>query len=420
MLVGALQSARRAKPTVVAPATVEIVVAAEDLQANRTVRASSITVKEVLRSEAPEGFISDGIRVIGKVLAVSLLKGEPITSAHLQATGEVARVAHVIPEGKGLLSLSVPADHAAGGLVMAGSIVDVMASVREPDSKKVLHGCLLERVQVWAVGRQTLLPAETPEKGKEKGASVRRVASGGAISLLLDEEQQRLLLMAQYLGATISIVLRNPEDTASRAGAVEFLLKLEDIWRRVVSNPRSDEGQEIGTPTGPPPSEGHADDGKEETPPPAGQEIVGLVKAMKDAEGMVLAVTLTAPKGTEYAVAIDGGKGRELGDKMDGKKVVARGVVTQTEKPRPKWAVEEIRGGKSTSKDFELPVEGQAYDLGLVVLDYREWKTSDVEGVAGQTGPGRAEPNNKNQNLGKQGASGNGGKPDVHAHHLDW
>jgi len=415
-----MRSAGRAKPTVVAPPTVEIVVAAEDLQANRIVRASSITIKKVLRSEAPEGFVADGIRVVGKLLAVSLLKGEPITSAHLQATGEVARLPHLVPEGHGLLSLSVATDHAAGGLVVAGAIVDVMASVKEPDSKKVLHGCLLERVQVWAVGRQTLLPAETQEKGKEKGASVRRVASGGPITLLLDEEQQRLLLMAQYLAANIAIVLRNPEDTTSRAGAVEFLLKLEDIWRRVISNPKEEEDQEVGTPTGPPPSEDPTDDGKQETPYPAGQEIVGLVKAMKDAEGMVLAVTLTAPKGTEYRVDINGGKGRELGDKMDGKKVVARGVVTRTEKPGDKWVVVEIRGGKSTSKDFELPVEGQAYDLGLVVLDYREWKASDVEGVAGQIGPGRPEPNKKNQNVGKQGAFGNGGKPDVHAHHLDW
>ena len=86
---------------------------------------------------------------------------------------------------------------------------------------------------------------------------------------------------------------------------------------------------------------------KRERKKPAGPRktrVVGIVKATKDDDGNITAVTLTTSKGTEIAVDLEEGKGKDMGAELDGKKALATGTIKK-------------EGDKRT----------------MTVLDYKEW-----------------------------------------------
>jgi len=400
-----MQAARKSSTTVVAPQTVEIVVAAEDLEANRIVKDGSITTKAVPRDKAPKGYSSDTTQVIGKVLTSSLLKGQPITSDVVSDPGPVERLQHLLPPNHGLVALSVPAAEIT--LVVPNAIVDIIAFVKEPGDDRVLHGCLLDRVPVWSVGNWTILDRQTQEEGA-KSKSVTRRSSAGPLYLMINEEQQELLQMAQYLKANLMVVLRNPTNPVARTGAVDFLLKLEDLWRRAHSKPREeDKGPKGGG------------DGEQAPPPPpvvvekpVGQEFTGRVKATEDAKGD-LHVTLTTEEGTKYIVDIQDGKGRDLAAEMAGAQVVVTGTVSRKEKPAPEWEVELLKAQTVTTVKGKVAGATQEHDLILKVNDYKKWGAGDGKASARVTGLDTSKPTD-HQRVGKQGASGNGGKPGTH------
>ena len=67
---------------------------------------------------------------------------------------------------------------------------------------------------------------------------------------------------------------------------------------------------------------------------PRKTRIVGMVKATKDDDGKITAVTLTTSKGTEIAVNLEEGKGKEMGAELDGKKALATGTVKKQDDKR--------------------------------------------------------------------------------------
>ncbi|MFC1805457.1 Flp pilus assembly protein CpaB [Planctomycetota bacterium] len=403
VLVGSMAASRKAQVTVVAPPTVEIVIAAEDLESNRLVTDGSVTTKRVPRDKAPEGCFSDTTQVIGKVSTALLLKGQPITSDTVSDPGPRQRLQHLLGPGERLVILRVPTDEI--GLLVPNARVDVMAFVTEPEHRRVIHGCLLEMVPVWALGNWTILDTHVGEAAtKGKSPVIRR--SAGPVFLKLTEYEHQLLEMAHYLRAKMSIALRNPIEGEATSRSPEFLKQFKDFWVKA-QNKQKEERKESGAPE------------QQEPPPPPvvaekplGQELTGTVTDTRSAEGE-RRVTLTTADGTEYIVDLQDGKGGELATEMAGAKVVVTGTVNQKEKPAPEWSVIVLKAQTETTVKGKVAGAPQESDLILNVLEYRKWKAGDGENVAGRTGPGRAEPK-ENQRIGRPGASGNGGKPGTH------
>jgi len=67
---------------------------------------------------------------------------------------------------------------------------------------------------------------------------------------------------------------------------------------------------------------------------PRKTRIVGMVKATKNDDGAITAVTLTTSKGTEVAVDLEEGKGKDMGKELDGKKALATGTVKKQDGKR--------------------------------------------------------------------------------------
>jgi Flp pilus assembly protein CpaB len=116
---------------------VAVVVAARTIPARKPIEAGDVMVREVpLDPTNAQGIVSTPDRVIGRVLAVTVLQDQMITTNLLasEATGgqfsilEPGETVGPDSETWRAVSMTVPDDRAVGGLILPGMTVDVFVS----------------------------------------------------------------------------------------------------------------------------------------------------------------------------------------------------------------------------------------------------------------------------------------------------
>lgn len=118
-----------------------VVVAARDLGAGVTLRASDLNVVEMPRSQAPADAVSDPQTLAGKTLAVVRFRGEPITSKHL---GPAMRLR---PDERGV-AVKVSVERGLAGLLRPGMKVGVVATLSQGIGSDVYAKVVLEGLRV--------------------------------------------------------------------------------------------------------------------------------------------------------------------------------------------------------------------------------------------------------------------------------
>jgi Flp pilus assembly protein CpaB len=118
-------------------ARVPAVVAVTTIPARKTIEAADVTVREIPIDESnANGVVADPLAVIGRVPAVAILQGQLVTTNMLASSTEGAQFSILGPEETvspdseawRAVSITVSDDLAVGGLVLAGSTVDVFVT----------------------------------------------------------------------------------------------------------------------------------------------------------------------------------------------------------------------------------------------------------------------------------------------------
>jgi len=211
----------RVMPVATAPAAPEKVVddnpdvrvlyATRNAPAMTVIDGSMVTTHVMPRKEAPKGYISDPIEVVGRVASEQVVAGQPFIKSSFADANQPRQLAAIIPPGKRAVTISV-ADHAGlEGLLFPGSMVDVMVSFKPSDVgtkwREALTATLLQNIQVLALDHQTVLaPGKMLDEVGSRSNGSRRV------TLLVDTKQAKALELAMDQG-TLSLALRNPLDT---------------------------------------------------------------------------------------------------------------------------------------------------------------------------------------------------------------
>jgi pilus assembly protein CpaB len=100
----------------------------------------------------------------GKVAAATIYQGTPLVSDEWVAAGQViSTVSGAIPKGSQAITLSLDQNHAVGGFVTPGDLVNVLLNFSPTDDKGADTGhkataFLLPGLKVLAVGSSTVLP----------------------------------------------------------------------------------------------------------------------------------------------------------------------------------------------------------------------------------------------------------------------
>jgi Flp pilus assembly protein CpaB len=120
-------------------AMVPVVVARQQIPARKPIEAADVVLREIPADATNEqGVFTDPAKVIGLVPTVTILVGQPVY-ANLLASQSVGSEFSILEPGETVgpdaeswraVSITVPDDRAVGGLVHAGSIVDVFLTAQ--------------------------------------------------------------------------------------------------------------------------------------------------------------------------------------------------------------------------------------------------------------------------------------------------
>ncbi|MBI4602467.1 MAG: Flp pilus assembly protein CpaB [Planctomycetes bacterium] len=193
---------------------VEVLVAARELPRSKMLDADCLATKVVPRKDAPDGFLSNAVQVVGKVLAVPVKEGQPFTKGCFASEGSGYRVASVLPEGMRAVTLSLLDHEGLYGLLYAGCTVDVLASFRVSRGieGEALSTPLIQGIQVLAVEDETLVSGDKePSEARKRTQSQSRLKRL-LVTLMVTVEQATTLQLAMQYGS-VSLALRNPLDT---------------------------------------------------------------------------------------------------------------------------------------------------------------------------------------------------------------
>jgi pilus assembly protein CpaB len=180
--------------------TVEVMVAANDLQVGTRVEQSDVKIIHIPAADLPPGAPRRKADVIGHGVIMPIAKGEFILPNRLAAENAGAGLPSLIPPGMRAVSVRVNDVASVSGFVTPGTRVDVLVTASTVGSGEPQTTTVLQNVQVLASGH-TL---ERSSTGEAQNTVV--------VTLLVTPEDAQRLTLATNEGR-IQLALRNPVDT---------------------------------------------------------------------------------------------------------------------------------------------------------------------------------------------------------------
>jgi pilus assembly protein CpaB len=203
-------------------ATVEAVVAAQDIAAGIPIEDNMLEVRDVPESLLVAGAYSDPASVVGTASLYAISAGEQITPTRIGEETNSDGLSRVVPMGMRGVGVAVQKETIVGGHLRIGDRVDVIG-VFDPqniDGGTAAEGIpLLQNIEVLAVDEtaQEALPsaATDPEDATRNTATAGKVPEdteaqpdATTVVLSVDPAQAVILAVAQQAGVTPWLVLR--------------------------------------------------------------------------------------------------------------------------------------------------------------------------------------------------------------------
>jgi pilus assembly protein CpaB len=207
--------------------TTGVVVAAVDVNAGTRLTADMLRVADVPADLVIAGSFNESDLLVGQIAGVSLTAGEQVTGAKIGpvAVDDDAGLGYVVADGKRAVGLTISAASAAGGLLLPGDRVDVLAAytIDVADSEDSISvRTVLQDVEVLSVAQEAQLPR--PARPAE-GAQAPTVATSGEIpddaeiqpdastvTLSVDPVQAQVLVGVQQSATAIWLAQRAASD----------------------------------------------------------------------------------------------------------------------------------------------------------------------------------------------------------------
>lgn len=129
-LVGSLRAGSSDPNKVDSSSNIEAIFVNEPLSAMQVITLDHVSTKAVSKDELPEGYFASSLQVVGKLLAIPVVKGQILTSSCFVAEGAGALMAAKIPHGMRAVSVNLTTSEITGGMLYPGCVVDVLTSFR--------------------------------------------------------------------------------------------------------------------------------------------------------------------------------------------------------------------------------------------------------------------------------------------------
>lgn len=158
---------------------VDVLISGKQIEVASKVNEQMLSVKKVPQALVPTDAFTKSKDLVGRVTAMTIAPGVPITQSMLAPPGSEPGLRAIIPNGMRAVSVSVNEETAVAGFIMPGCRVDVSAVGRDQTPAKLI----LSDIEVGAVGQSL-------SRVGEDGKTVRMEKS---VTLFLKPEEVQIL-----------------------------------------------------------------------------------------------------------------------------------------------------------------------------------------------------------------------------------
>lgn len=176
-----------------------VLVASRDMELGQAITPTMLESVPWPKGAVPNGAFDDPKKLEGRVVRISIFKGEPVLAPKLAPEGTKAGLDSVIKEGHRAITVKVNEVVGVAGFLAPGSFVDLLVNFKD-EQEKPMSRVVLERIMVLAIAQEAQRPDETKP----------RVVN--AVTLEVTPEQAEKIDLARNVG-TLSLILRNQVDT---------------------------------------------------------------------------------------------------------------------------------------------------------------------------------------------------------------
>ena len=214
LLVGTLRTGSSDSSGKNSSSNIEVATAKTSMPAMTVITLEHVVMEEVAKENLPEGRLFSPSQVIGKVLAIPVVKGQVLTDKCFVTEGTGAHLAAALPYGMRAVSVNLSSKAIPDELLLyPGCVVDVLVSFKlssaERNKGQAISTTMLRGVQVLAVAGNSVVSKQGAEA--DNTAKARRTGSLVTITLMVDPKQAEALQLASDNGS-ISLAIRNPLD----------------------------------------------------------------------------------------------------------------------------------------------------------------------------------------------------------------
>lgn len=186
----------------------KIVVASADANLGQRLAPDMLKLVDWPVDTLPPGAMQDPLKLSGRVLKISVLRGEPLTEAKLAPAGTLGGLSALITEGKRAITVRVNDVIGVAGFALPGNYVDIIVNTQK-EARTALNANAPDQHISKIVLERILVLAVAQEVGRDETKP--RVVN--AVTLEVTPAQAENLDLARSVG-TLSLVLRNQVDPA--------------------------------------------------------------------------------------------------------------------------------------------------------------------------------------------------------------
>jgi pilus assembly protein CpaB len=203
----------------------KIAVAAADVNLGQRLTPELVKLVDWPAGSMPQGAFAELNKLDGRVLKISVLRGEPLMESKLAPIGTKGGLSAVIQDGKRAITVRVNDVIGVAGFALPGNYVDIIVNTQQEGGKnnkdQNISKIVLERILVLAVAQEVGRDDTKP-----------RVVN--AVTLEVTPDQAENIDLARSVG-TLSLVLRNQVDP--KPGVTEGATKTSLLNTREVATP---------------------------------------------------------------------------------------------------------------------------------------------------------------------------------------
>jgi len=189
----------------------KIVVAREDITPGSIIKDIDVVLRDMPSDGMPQYAFTSTADVIGRVVTTQLVKGQTVMETLLAPRGSMGGVQAMVPPGMRAVTLEVNEFSGVAGLIIPGSRVDVVQTIRvknDDGEETMMAKTTVENLKVLAVGRKLSSVGPDSPEGQQVARSV---------TLLATTEQAEAIDLSAHLGQP-RLVLRNGMDDKPTTG----------------------------------------------------------------------------------------------------------------------------------------------------------------------------------------------------------